>query len=936
MIVRPSRRARLPRHRAGLRVTAVALIVAASSLAFAPTQAASAAGTGAVSKSKTVSRVFLDNGRTTTVDKRTVHISVSQTENLRSLQLIHVSWSGAHPTGGIVADQNSDLAQNEEYPMVLLECRGVDSTKVPAAKQLSPDTCWTQYADERFSYGYSTTPEWRSDLYAAPKDRAAVVGAPKKLNTQCRTTLLGTDNQRWVPFDAADGTVYEGGPFGCAGLAPEASPANSSSLALPSNETFGVTHANGKGEADFDVFTAEDHASLGCSQTVACSLVAVPVEGISCDPAGARAGKYDKLDAADVATAKANCEAKGNFTPDEPLPNQGAGAPAVDGSLWWSASNWRNRITIPLTFAPSDDACGLASKQHAVNVYGSELMIQATTQWAPTFCLNSKLFDFTHVQTPEPQARSLLATGNVEAAFGSDAPTTKYPEPTVNAPTSVTGFGIAFDVDDNDKHEVTTLRLDPRLLAKLLTESYPDQIYVQQAEPADNPLSTNPLNITDDPEFQALNPNIPTSILDAKSTLLTVNTDSDVMQALTSYIMADPAARAFMNGEADPWGMKVNPAYNLKTNKSGFSLPTDNWPLLDSTEPTDEYQPGRNDCLFADPVPFLPLVAAPTARLFNIGQDMEFALSQSQTVCVLPSPIPGSLAGAKLVATGRQAIGSRFMLGVVSLGDAAREGLHLAQLQTTSSLSPDDKFTSAAGQTFVGPSDASLKAAAQTLTFDSGTGMWPVDYAALRKHASAYPGTMVVYTSVPLKNLPSQDAKDYAKLLTFFAGPGQHPGTGQGDLPSGYLPMTSANGLGAMVAYTTKAAKAVAAQQGTLHPTVVSPPPSSGSSGPSGSSHSSGNSGATQPIPPITVPGGGATSSGTPAPSGTSSSSGTGTSVAPTSSAPTSLSASPAAARTPEVGAGLGGAALPILLGLGLIAGIAAAVTRIRGAREGR
>ena len=34
---------------------------------------------------------------------------------------------GAHPTGGIVANQTSIEAQQEEYPFVLLECRGVDS-----------------------------------------------------------------------------------------------------------------------------------------------------------------------------------------------------------------------------------------------------------------------------------------------------------------------------------------------------------------------------------------------------------------------------------------------------------------------------------------------------------------------------------------------------------------------------------------------------------------------------------------------------------------------------------------------------------------------------------------------------------------------------------------------------------------------------------------
>ena len=43
------------------------------------------------------------------------------------------------------------------------------------------------------------------------------------------------------------------------------------------------------------------------------------------------------------------------------------------------------------------------------------------------------------------------------------------------------------------------------LLAKLLTESYP----VLGEDEADPALAGNPLNITDDPEFEALNPGIP-------------------------------------------------------------------------------------------------------------------------------------------------------------------------------------------------------------------------------------------------------------------------------------------------------------------------------------------------------------------------------------------------------------------------------------------
>ena len=93
---------------------------------------------GASSKTETITREFLVNGKEAVVDRRTVSLHVSQTTNLRGRQEIVVSWSGAHPTGGIVADQSSIEAQQEEYPFVLLECRGIDSASAPSKDRLSP------------------------------------------------------------------------------------------------------------------------------------------------------------------------------------------------------------------------------------------------------------------------------------------------------------------------------------------------------------------------------------------------------------------------------------------------------------------------------------------------------------------------------------------------------------------------------------------------------------------------------------------------------------------------------------------------------------------------------------------------------------------------------------------------------------------------------
>ena len=788
------------------------LVPIASAPAGADASRHDAASSSAVTKSTTVERTFTDDGKTTVVDpKRTVTLSVAQTTGLKSLQLIHVSWKGAHPTGGIAPDLNSDAAMQEEYPMALFECRGTDSAKDP----ITPETCYTQYGDERFASSHSDPayPAWRSDAYSTPSERAAFVDQPKKLTATCSSLLDGTTNQRWVPYVGADGTVYPGGAKGCQGQAPEMSPVSSiNSLSLPTNETYGVTDSDGTGSTDFDVFTGEDHASLGCSQTVACSLVAVPVEGIDCDPAGSRLPAADRPAASDIEDAQQACEQTGTFTPGQHITPQQAGEAAVDGTLWWSESNWRNRISVPLSFAPSDDACPLDSSQKSVQIYGSELMGQATTSWAPHFCLNSKLFGLNEVQIPEPQARSLLATQAAEAAFTSEPPDSAYPDPTVNAPVSVTGFAIAYDVDGADGNQVGHLNLDARLLAKLLTESYPDQPFIKNAYPA---LQNNPLNITYDPEFQALNPNIPSRLIDSAATLLTLNTNSDVMYALTSYINSDPEARAWLNGTPDPWGMTVNPNYK------NVALPTNSLSLLDSFEPTAEYQPGINDCLYANPVPYLPLVAAPTSRLAYIGQDLQFALSQSQTVCQLPSQNTGSLVGSKQVAVGRESVGTRAILGVVSLGDARREGLSLASLQSQSSVDPTTKITDTSGRTFVSPTDSSLRAAAATLKPVTSTGVWPIPYSKLRASAAgkdAYPGTMVVYAAVPTQGLPSSDAADLGRFLYFTSSEGQHAGGSQGDLPSGYLPMTSANGLGQLADYTSCAANAVADQTGKLPP----------------------------------------------------------------------------------------------------------------------
>jgi hypothetical protein len=858
------------------------LLLAASSIARGLASAGSAAAGPVTTPPKVITRDLLTDGATlTVVDSRTVGLSVNETSNLRGLQQVEVSWAGAHPTGGNVADPNSVDATSLEYPMVLLECRGVDAADAPAAQQISPDTCWTSSPRQRYSqdlggdYGF---PPWRVDEYAAAAQRKAFVGVePQNYPGACSIYLGGSLAQYWLPFAGSNGHVYPGGPNGCAGQPPEAVQ-NLGNLTFPSNETFAVTARDGSGSSKFVVHTSDQNASLGCSDTVACALVAIPIMGISCDvaalglPVEDRAPTSTLSDPTDptsppidvAALAQSDCTKSGHLSPGT---NGSGGDDAVSGVFWWAASNWRNRITVPLNFAPVGDACATTGKNGGVEIYGSELLTEATTQWGPHFCANDQLFNLKHVQLGEPLARNLLAQnlqhlqsasdkvppGNVEAAFASYAPTGTYSTPVVKAPVALTGFAISFAMDDASGHEMTSLNLNARLVAKLLTESYPSSRSLKQSysttvgNATSTVLRTNPLDMAEDPEFRALNPTAPqqTAYLSAASTLYALSADSDVMYGLTSYIVNDPEARAWLAGAPDPWGMRVNPHYATGNNE--ISWPTASWRLLDPVPDATSTDFDAAHCSDLAKVPYLPLVAAAASSLAKIALAVQFSYPLSTSACQdvsggLPTPI------YKPARVGREGPGTRFMLGVTSLGEASRYQLSTASLQTqvspvTPTATPAD--FKAASRTLIAPTDASLKAAGKLLVPDTATGTWQIPPDAIRtkqEGAAAYPGTMVVTAQVPTLGLPATDASRYAQFLTFAAGDGQTPGTGNGQLPPGYLPMTAANGLGSLADYTRLAAAAVERQTGDVPPIVpgqVAPPPSPSGSASGGSPQAS-------------------------------------------------------------------------------------------------
>jgi len=853
-----------------LAISAPVVTAAAATTSSAASTAAASPGTaGAVHLTKTVTRTNLIDGKNVLVDKRTVSISVSKTTNLINREPIKVSWSGAHPTGGIqIGTPQVTLAGEQEYPMVLLECHGT-------AKTITPEDCWTTAYSERY---FSSTPgdafpPWRLDRYAtAAAQRNLIVNWPKTLPAACDDYYAGQPYRQtayfWLPYVTPTGRSYSVGTAGCAG-APGEMDTSGGVQDLPSNETYAPTALDGKGSTEFDIWNSQSYTDLGCSDTVACSLVAIPIMGISCDPSMTGMPADDQIPAADAQQAAAECEETGYFAPGSKvnpnsIPNFDL---SVSGELWWAASNWRNRFVVPLTFAPPSNICDLVNKgNHYIYTYGSELLDQAELQWNPHFCLSSKLFTVQYAPEPEPEAAASLQgteaqkgkpqAGQVEAALVSDQPASGFAKPVVHAPIAATGFAIGFVIDNPAGQQVATLRLDPRLLAKLLTESYAGNNYIADNDPEllhkcpgvpvpGSTECTNPLNITQDPEFQALNPGLsygPNGTADsyAASVLLSLSTESDVMYALTSYINSNPAARAWLNGKPDPWGMAVNSAYK------GIQLPTSEWPENSTYEPK-EWLPGgsevaTNPCYALDPSPILPLIADPVADLPDIAEYVQFALAQPQTVCNYNTEYPSDSA---MVAEGEQTTGFRFMIAVTSLGDAKRYDLTTASLLTYAKPGTPAKFTSADAakdMTFVAPTSASLKAAADLLVPDKAARDWSLPYSLYQKDSAkaeaGYPGTMLVYMDVPTEHLSAADAKDYAGYIRYVATKGQRPGGGVGQLAAGYLPLTAANHLGAEAAYAVSAASAVAAQKGAIPPLFPAQHRGQGSPSPSASSSS--------------------------------------------------------------------------------------------------
>lgn len=709
--------------------------------------------------------------------KRTVSMTVDKTTELQGRERVGVTWRGAQPTANPGAGE-----LQREFPMVLMQCRGVDTATNPIDRR----TCFLVSSLR----GDANNAQFDALAPAAGDPGGRDVPWAKQVASQpCKgkdgqpvSTEFGAGTK--LPYIGADGTLYrfcdnEFGPQYNPGSTPP--DLTGGATVLRTQSYAASTGPDGTGTYRFETRTKDEHASLGCSATVPCSLVAVPVMQLTCN------STYpDKF----AQCAKGSTSA-GGTQPENTL---------LAKSQWWQESNWRNHLSIPLQFLPTADQCPLSDPRPQLNLDGSELIAGAMAQWLPGFCLDStSTYRLSYAPGGDGLARRNLTGGQINAAL-STRPVQSADPPVVNAPVAVSGFVVSFVLESTVFGEKTTevreLNLTPRLLAKLLTQSYPGDDGYATANLKHPQLAANPAKLNRDNEFLAVNPGYRAAPGDKQDFpyISLVSVDSDVIYELTRYITSDAKARAWLAGAPDENGMIINPAFSV------LSWPSGQIELRDTTA---EVKNDNHTCS-QEGVPWLTRLMNPLQSLRETGLSVVDSKPTQTIGCTLPTAVPPNAPVGREV----QPDGFRATLAISSAADAALYQLDTAGLQV--GAAPDGR------PVFVKPSPASMRTALDTMEVDPTTKTLRVDHAKLT--AASYPGTMVINTAVRTAGLDAAVAARYGDFLDRAAGPLQSPGTKVGNLPAGYVPLPQP-----MADVTRAAAAAVRAQNGTPAP-VTAPP----------------------------------------------------------------------------------------------------------------
>ena len=194
---------------------------------------------------------------------------------------------------------------------------------------------------------------------------------------------------------------------------------------------------------------------LNCDSTHPCSLVVVPSQG------------GDSLD-----YAKPRC---GDHTVDVGGTDLGQYAFSSISSGPFTANgfcSWARRVVMPLSFAPTPAGCPLRTADFTAG--GSPMLTTAMQQWQSGICFGSDSIEVQYNGSlNENEARSYFQSGVDDVAFTTQPLTGTATRKYTYAPVAVSAADVGYWVDNaNTGQPYTNIKLDARLLTKLLTTSY--------------------------------------------------------------------------------------------------------------------------------------------------------------------------------------------------------------------------------------------------------------------------------------------------------------------------------------------------------------------------------------------------------------------------------------------------------------------------------
>ncbi|WBB63556.1 hypothetical protein O7599_13960 [Streptomyces sp. WMMC500] len=502
-------------------------------------------------------------------------------------------------------------------------------------------------------------------------------------------------------------------------------------------QPFNLTGQNGTGEAVYEVKSAIDATWLDCGGTVAagqqrpCWLVIVPRGDVQVN---GEPGANNDLESSPLST-----------------------------------TNWNERMAVKLDFLPTEDTCPTGRDER--DTRGTEMVEDAARSWNRSLCATSGV-TYSYNKATDIVARDTAQnySSGGTLGFASDpAEQVAGDKPLVHAPVALSGLTVGFFIEDKNGAPVKQLRLNARLIAKLLTSSYqvdvPDGAESDNGVPRQPHVADNPRSLVDDPEFKKLNPSLAdkfTHYQHHPQGLMVSIDNADVYRLVWQWLQSDKDARAFLSGTPDQWGMKVNRYYKALNLDSG--TPLDTFPKADESKGIPKVC--QSECVTLE------------AR-FDINNLRPYTNGLSNTAERVRQVRPGQMTtwdpqknpqGLKEDPT--QQPGRRFQLGLTDTASAEQYGLQTAQL-------PD------ADGTWVSPTEAALLKGAAAMKPDKA-GVYGLDPADADD--GAYPLTALTH-AIASTGLEKKARTEYAEYIRYAVGRGQTPGLSNGQLPHGYAPL---------------------------------------------------------------------------------------------------------------------------------------------------